>query len=82
MLLTFQLLSDKELNEARLLLEGASTLNPTTKVKADARFDYGDARGAPELRAALARYLGRVRGVACDPGRVIVTSGMAQGMGR
>jgi GntR family transcriptional regulator/MocR family aminotransferase len=46
----------------------------------DARFDYGDARGAPELREALARYLGRVRGVACDPGRVIVTSGMAQGM--
>jgi GntR family transcriptional regulator/MocR family aminotransferase len=47
----------------------------------DARLDYGDARGAPELREALARYLGRVRGVACDPGRVIVTSGMAQGMG-
>jgi GntR family transcriptional regulator / MocR family aminotransferase len=46
----------------------------------DARFDYGDPRGAPELREALAAYLGRVRGVACDPGRVIVTSGMAQGM--
>jgi GntR family transcriptional regulator / MocR family aminotransferase len=46
----------------------------------DARFDYGDPRGAPELRGALARYLGRVRGVACDPERVIVTSGMAQGM--
>ena len=46
----------------------------------DARFDYGDPRGAPELRDALARYLGRVRGVACDPERVIVTSGMAQGM--
>jgi GntR family transcriptional regulator / MocR family aminotransferase len=46
----------------------------------DARFDYGDPRGAPELRRALTRYLGRVRGVACDPERVIVTSGMAQGM--
>jgi GntR family transcriptional regulator / MocR family aminotransferase len=46
----------------------------------DARFDYGDPRGAPELRDALARYLGRVRGVACDPERVVVTSGMAQGM--
>jgi len=46
----------------------------------DARLDYGDPRGAPELRAALARYLGRVRGVECDPGRVVVTSGMAQGM--
>ena len=46
----------------------------------DARFDYGDPRGAPELRRALAGYLGRVRGVACEPGSVIVTSGMAQGM--
>jgi GntR family transcriptional regulator / MocR family aminotransferase len=46
----------------------------------DVRLDYGDPRGAPELRAALARYLGRVRGVACDPERVVVTSGMAQGL--
>ena len=46
----------------------------------DARLDYGDPRGAPEVRGALTRYLGRVRGVACDPERVIVTSGMAQGM--
>jgi GntR family transcriptional regulator/MocR family aminotransferase len=46
----------------------------------DVRLDYGDPRGAPELRGALARYLGRVRGVAADPERTIVTSGMAQGM--
>jgi GntR family transcriptional regulator/MocR family aminotransferase len=46
----------------------------------DVRLDYGDPRGAPELRGALARYLGRVRGVAAEPERVIVTSGMAQGM--
>jgi len=46
----------------------------------DARLDYGDPRGAPELRVALARYLGRARGVACDAERVVVTSGMAQGM--
>jgi GntR family transcriptional regulator/MocR family aminotransferase len=45
-----------------------------------ARLDYGDPRGAPELRLALTRYLGRVRGVAGDPERTIVTSGMAQGM--
>jgi GntR family transcriptional regulator/MocR family aminotransferase len=45
-----------------------------------ARLDYGDPRGAPELRDALARYLGRVRGVAAEAERVIVTSGMAQGM--
>ena len=48
----------------------------------DVRLDYGDPRGAPELRRALARYLGRVRGVAADPERVVVTSGMAQGMAR
>jgi GntR family transcriptional regulator / MocR family aminotransferase len=58
----------------------AASLRRALRDAPDARFDYGDARGAPELRAALARYLGRVRGVACDPGRVIVTSGMAQGM--
>ncbi len=46
----------------------------------DARFDYGDPRGAPELRGALAAYLGRVRGVAADPERLVITSGMAQGM--
>jgi GntR family transcriptional regulator / MocR family aminotransferase len=46
----------------------------------DARFDYGDPRGAPELRDALAGYLGRVRGAACDPERLVITSGMAQGM--
>jgi GntR family transcriptional regulator / MocR family aminotransferase len=46
----------------------------------DVRFDYGDPRGAPELREALARYLGRVRGVVADPELVVVTSGMAQGL--
>jgi GntR family transcriptional regulator/MocR family aminotransferase len=46
----------------------------------DARLDYGDPRGAPELRDALARYLGRVRGAASDRERLVITSGMAQGM--
>jgi GntR family transcriptional regulator / MocR family aminotransferase len=46
----------------------------------DARLDYGDPRGAPELRDTLARYLGRVRGAACDRERLVITSGMAQGM--
>jgi GntR family transcriptional regulator / MocR family aminotransferase len=44
------------------------------------RFDYGDPRGAPELRAALASYLGRARGVAAPPEAVVITSGMAQGL--
>ena len=45
-----------------------------------ARFDYGDPRGAPELRATLAEYLGRVRGVVAHPDALVVTSGLAQGL--
>ncbi|GAA4227309.1 PLP-dependent aminotransferase family protein [Actinomadura meridiana] len=41
----------------------------------------GDPRGRPELREALAAYLGRARGVHADPGRIIVTSGYAQSLG-
>jgi GntR family transcriptional regulator/MocR family aminotransferase len=40
---------------------------------------YGDPRGAPELREALADYLGRVRGAAPDPEHVIVCTGFRQG---
>jgi GntR family transcriptional regulator/MocR family aminotransferase len=58
----------------------AASMRRSLRDAPNARLDYGDPRGAPELRAALAGYLGRVRGVACHPGRVIVTSGMAQGM--
>jgi GntR family transcriptional regulator/MocR family aminotransferase len=57
-----------------------ASLRRALRTAPDARFDYGDPRGAPELRLALARYLGRARGVAADPERVVVTSGMAQGM--
>jgi GntR family transcriptional regulator/MocR family aminotransferase len=41
---------------------------------------YGDPRGAPELREALADYLGRVRGAAPDPEHVIVCTGFRQGL--
>ena len=41
---------------------------------------YGDPRGRPELRAALAAYLARARGVRADPERLIVCSGFAQGL--
>jgi GntR family transcriptional regulator/MocR family aminotransferase len=46
----------------------------------DARFGYGSARGLPELRRALATYLGRVRGVVADPETIIVTAGVTQGL--
>jgi GntR family transcriptional regulator/MocR family aminotransferase len=58
----------------------AASIRRGLRAAPNARLDYGDPRGAPELRRALAAYLGRVRGVACDPGSVVVTSGMAQGM--
>jgi GntR family transcriptional regulator/MocR family aminotransferase len=57
-----------------------ASLRRALRTAPHARLDYGDPRGAPELRLALARYLGRARGVVCDPERLIVTSGMAQGM--
>jgi len=40
--------------------------------------DYGSSRGEPELREALADHLGRTRGVATDPDRIVVVNGTAQ----
>jgi GntR family transcriptional regulator / MocR family aminotransferase len=48
----------------------------------DADLGYGDPRGVAELRAALADYLGRVRGVAAAPEQMVVTSGFWQGLAR
>jgi GntR family transcriptional regulator / MocR family aminotransferase len=39
---------------------------------------YGDPRGRPELRGALAAYLARVRGVVADPEHLIVCGGHVQ----
>jgi GntR family transcriptional regulator / MocR family aminotransferase len=47
----------------------------------DADLGYGDPRGVEVLRVGLADYLGRVRGVAADPGQIVVTSGYTQGLG-
>ncbi|WP_460525021.1 MocR-like pyridoxine biosynthesis transcription factor PdxR [Flindersiella endophytica] len=44
----------------------------------DSALDYGDHRGRIELRTALAGYLGRVRGVRADPGRIVVAQGFTQ----
>jgi GntR family transcriptional regulator/MocR family aminotransferase len=40
---------------------------------------YGDPRGVPVLRDALADYLGRVRGAAPDPEHLLVCTGFRQG---
>jgi GntR family transcriptional regulator/MocR family aminotransferase len=41
--------------------------------------DYSDPRGRPELRAALAEYLARARGVRASPDRIVVCSGFTHG---
>ncbi len=40
---------------------------------------YVDPRGVPELREALASYLGRVRGAVADPEHMLVCTGFMQG---
>jgi GntR family transcriptional regulator/MocR family aminotransferase len=48
----------------------------------DAVFGYGDPRGLPALRSALAEYLSRTRGVVAAPGgeNVVICSGFAHGV--
>ncbi len=46
----------------------------------DERLAYPDPAGEPELRATLAAYLGRVRGVRTDPAQIVVTNGLRQGI--
>jgi GntR family transcriptional regulator/MocR family aminotransferase len=41
---------------------------------------YGDPRGVPSLREALADYLARVRGAAPDPEHLVVCTGFRQGL--
>ncbi|GAA4874333.1 PLP-dependent aminotransferase family protein [Kitasatospora terrestris] len=41
---------------------------------------YGDPAGLPAVRAELAGYLGRVRAAAATPDRVMVVSGVGQGL--
>ena len=57
----------------RSLREALSTMT-------DADLGYGDPRGVEALRAALADYLGRVRGVVAEPSRVMITCGYTQGL--
>ncbi len=43
-------------------------------------FGYGDPRGQPELRAALAAYLARARGVRAAADQIVICSGFTQGL--
>jgi GntR family transcriptional regulator/MocR family aminotransferase len=43
-------------------------------------FGYGDPRGAPAFRRAVATWLARNRGIAVDPAEVIIVAGVAQAL--
>ncbi len=47
---------------------------------APASFGYGDPRGAPAFRIAVANWLARNRGIRAAPDEVIITAGVAQGL--
>jgi GntR family transcriptional regulator/MocR family aminotransferase len=49
-------------------------------VALDADLGYPEPAGHPRLRAALAAYLGRVRGVQASPDRIVVCGGVAEAL--
>ncbi|MFJ9868453.1 PLP-dependent aminotransferase family protein [Streptomyces sp. NPDC101165] len=58
-------------------------LKAARRALATAPFDalgYGDPRGRPELRTALAGYLARARGVRTDPDTIMITAGFSHGL--
>jgi GntR family transcriptional regulator / MocR family aminotransferase len=57
------------------------SLREALRTMTDGDLGYGDPRGVESLRAALADYLGRSRGVVCDPAQILITSGYTQGLG-
>ena len=75
-----------DLNPYRPALDGfprAAWLSAMTRVLRgvpDERFAYPDPAGTPELRASLAAYLGRVRGVRATPEQIVITGGTRQGV--
>ncbi|HEX4116265.1 MAG TPA: PLP-dependent aminotransferase family protein [Solirubrobacteraceae bacterium] len=75
-----------DLNPYRPGLDGfprAAWLSALTRVLRevpDERLAYPDPAGTPELRASLAAYLGRVRGVRATPEQIVITCGTRQGV--
>ena len=58
----------------------ASALRRGLRAASASSLGYGDSRGRPELREALATYLARARGADTDPERVVVCSGVVHGL--
>ncbi|MBP2326169.1 GntR family transcriptional regulator/MocR family aminotransferase [Kibdelosporangium banguiense] len=44
-------------------------------------FGYGDPRGTPAMRIAVANWLARTRGIRADPSEVLIVAGVAQALG-
>jgi GntR family transcriptional regulator/MocR family aminotransferase len=59
----------------------SAALRDTLREAPDAALGYGDRAGAPVLRAVLAAYVGRARGVAAAPENVVVSTGITQAIG-
>jgi GntR family transcriptional regulator/MocR family aminotransferase len=55
-------------------------LDRAWRAMSPAGMNYGDANGAPELRAAIAAYLRTARGVVCEPAQVFITDGSQNGL--
>ncbi|WP_127355540.1 MocR-like pyridoxine biosynthesis transcription factor PdxR [Actinacidiphila soli] len=61
----------------------AAWLRAERSVLADlsaSKLGYGDSRGTPELRGAVANWLARNRGIRVDPDEVIIVAGTAQAL--
>jgi GntR family transcriptional regulator / MocR family aminotransferase len=76
-----------DLNPFRPALSGfprtawLSAMTRVLRTAPDERLGYPDLAGAPELRAVLAAYLGRVRGVRAEPEQIFISNGLRQGIG-
>jgi GntR family transcriptional regulator/MocR family aminotransferase len=57
-----------------------ASLRQVLRTSPDDLFSYGDHRGRPELRRALASYLARSRAVVADPSRIVVFGGFASAL--
>ncbi|HET8754417.1 MAG TPA: PLP-dependent aminotransferase family protein, partial [Solirubrobacteraceae bacterium] len=59
----------------------AAALRRVLREAPDEALRLGDPRGRLELRAELAAYLGRARGVVASPERIVICSGYVQALG-
>jgi len=60
--------------------EWAAAMRRVLREAPDEALQLGDPRGRPELRRALAAYLGRARGVVAAPERIVVCTGYVQAL--